>query len=78
MPQIHRFTNKVKICMYPDHAPPHFHLRGPGWSAVIKLGSLSVMRGNAPKKELARAIRWAKDNKAFLESEWERLNERDD
>ncbi len=45
---------------------------------MIKLSSLSVMRGEAPKKELARAIRWAKDNRAFLESEWKRLNERDD
>lgn len=78
MPQLHRFANKVKICMYPDHAPPHFHLRGPDWSVMIKLSSLSVMRGKAPKKELARAIRWAKDNRAFLESEWKRLNERDD
>ena len=78
MPQIHRFTAKVKICMYPDHAPPHFHLRGPGWSAAINLNTLTVMRGNAPKKELRRAADWAKANRSFLRLEWKRLNERDD
>jgi hypothetical protein len=80
MPQIHSFTKKVKICMYPDHAPPHFHLRGPGWSAVINLNTLAVMRGGAkvPAKELKRAVEWARANGRFLRLQWERLNERDD
>jgi hypothetical protein len=78
MPQVHRFTARVKICMYPDHAPPHFHLRGPGWSAVIDLDSLAVVRGQAPKKEIRRAVEWAKANGRLLRLEWERLNERDD
>jgi hypothetical protein len=77
MPQIHRFTKKVKICMYPDHAPPHFHLRGPGWSALINLHTLEVMRGDAPTREIRRAVEWARANAAFLTQEWERLNERD-
>jgi hypothetical protein len=77
VPQIHRFTGRVKICMYPDHAPPHFHLRGPGWSAVISLSSLTILRGYAPPKELRRAVDWARANKELLKQEWERLNERD-
>ena len=67
--------------MYPDHAPPHFHVRGPGWSVVVNIKGFKVARGRPPKKakkELARAIRWAKDNKALLVAEWERLSERDD
>jgi hypothetical protein len=78
MPQIHRFTGKVKICMYPDHAPPHFHLRGPGWSVVVRLSDLTVMRGKAPPGELARMRTWARANRELLDAEWERLNERDD
>lgn len=78
MPVIHRFTGRVKVCMYPDHAPPHFHLRGPGWSAVIEINPLKMTRGEAPKKEVARALRWAKNNKKLLVAEWKRLNERDD
>ena len=45
MPEIVRLTN-CKICIYSgDHAPPHFHVRGPGWSASIMLGSLLVLEG---------------------------------
>ena len=77
MPEIHRLTGRVKICMYPDHAPPHFHIRGPGWSVVVELSSLTVTRGQGPKKDVARAIRWARDNTQLLVREWERLNERD-
>jgi hypothetical protein len=80
MPEIHRFNKRVKICMYPDHAPPHFHLRGPGWSAMINLRTLTVIRGEeeAPKKEIKRAVAWAIANRRFLQQAWERLNERDD
>ena len=63
--------------MYPDHRPPHVHLFGPGWSAVIDLAGLTVTRGRAPKRELSEALRWARANIDFLEDEWAKLNERD-
>jgi hypothetical protein len=63
--------------MYPDHAPAHFHLFGPGWSAVVELASLTVARGRAPKRELSEALRWARANIDLLETEWAKLNERD-
>jgi|RhiMethySRZTD1v2_1073278.scaffolds.fasta_scaffold1887936_2 uncharacterized protein DUF4160 len=77
MPQIHRFTKRVKICMYADHAPPHFHLRGPGWSALIDLDTLEVVRGYAPAREVDRAVEWARGNMRVLRLHWRRLNERD-
>jgi hypothetical protein len=65
--------------MYPDHAPPHFHLRGPGWSAMIALDTLTVTRADkgVPQKEIKRAVEWAKANRRVLRLHWERLNERD-
>jgi uncharacterized protein DUF4160 len=79
MPEIHRLSNRVKVCMYPDHAPPHFHLRGPGWSAMFDLRTFAVIRADRgiPKREIKRAQEWASVNAEFLEQEWERLNERD-
>jgi Domain of unknown function (DUF4160) len=79
MPVIVRLSNhRVRICMYPDHAPPHFHLLGPGWSAQINLQTLQVMRGSPPAQYLAECVEWAVANKPLLISEWESLNERDD
>jgi hypothetical protein len=80
MPEIHRFNTRVKLCMYADHAPPHFHLRGPGWSALIDIETLIVRRADkaVPRKEIKRAVDWARANMELLRREWERLNERDD
>jgi len=64
--------------MYPDHAPPHFHLLGPGWAAQIHLRTLEVMRGAPPRAFLDEVREWATANREFLDAEWERLNERDD
>lgn len=78
MPTIHRLTNrKARICMFPDHAPPHFHLIGPGWAAVIEIGGLALVRGDAPRAELAEAREWATRNAEHLRRCWEELNERD-
>jgi hypothetical protein len=62
--------------MYPDHAPPHFHLLGPGWSAVIEIDTLIVTRGRAPSRELGEALEWARANRQFLAETWAELNER--
>lgn len=79
MPEIVRLSN-AKICIFPgDHAPPHFHLMGPGWTAMIEIASLELLRGKAPRRDLAEAVAWAlvPENLALLASEWRRLNERE-
>jgi hypothetical protein len=78
MPTLYRLAGeKVRICMYPDHAPPHFHLGGPSWSAQIDLRTLEVMRGDPPAKHLREARKLAADNLEWLWQKWEELNERD-
>ncbi|MBK5956775.1 hypothetical protein CCR97_00860 [Rhodoplanes elegans] len=79
MPEIVRL-NQCRICIYPgDHVPPHFHVRGPGWTASIQIGSFQVLKGSGPKSALEEAIRWARmpANLHRLCDEWRRLNERD-
>jgi hypothetical protein len=79
MPQIVRLSNS-KICIFPgDHAPPHFHLMGPGWTALVDIMTLEILKGKAPKADLAEAIEWATttENLALLAREWRRLNERE-
>jgi len=79
MPEIVRLTN-CKVCMYAgDHAPPHFHVRGPGWTASITIASFRILKGRGPKADLEEAIKWAMmpNNMYRLAYEWRRLNERD-
>lgn len=79
MPEIVRLSNS-KICVFPgDHAPPHFHLKGPGWMASIEIMTLEILKGKAPKADLVEAVQWATEpeNLSLLASEWRRLNERD-
>ncbi len=82
MPEICRLSDRTtRICMYADdHAPPHFHVEGRGWTASIDLQSLMTMRsrGQLQRARIREAIQWAQDNMEILEAEWRRLNERDD
>lgn len=76
MPTIAMLTN-AKIEMYAgDHAPPHFHLRGPDSNALVRLDTLAVIRGTYDRRDLAEAVVWARDHMNILTDEWSRLNER--
>jgi hypothetical protein len=74
MPTIRRFAN-CKISIYADdHLPPHFHIEGRGFRAVVEVETMVVRAGNVRKAP--EALKWAKDNIAFLRDEWLRLNRR--
>lgn len=78
MPVIIRFGN-VKIMMFSDdHNPPHFHVSTPDHDALIRLSDLSVLQGRITRKTLDMVQIWASEakNRAILEREWSRLNER--
>ena len=63
-----------------EHAPPHFHIVGPGFSVSIDMATLSVdgIRGRPPKNVVADAIAWASlvENQKLLQTTWDTLNER--
>ncbi len=66
---IHRFKN-AKISMYfGDHPPPHIHLTGPGFKALIEIDGLKVL-GTADAKTLAEAKTWITDNLATVMEIW--------
>lgn len=69
-------TGKLKISIYADHAPPHFHVRTPEGDSVVDLMSLVEVAGNANRKVLNQAIAWAfqEENRRLLEETWRRLN----
>jgi hypothetical protein len=60
-----------------DHNPPHFHMIGPDFHALIDIQTLRVIEGTYERKALAEAVAWAADQTEALMTEWRRLNERD-
>jgi hypothetical protein len=57
-----------------DHLPPHFHVEGRGFRAIVEIDTMVVRAGNA--RRASEALKWAHDNMAFLRAEWLRLNRR--
>ena len=74
MPTIIRFAN-CKIAIYADdHNPPHFHIEGRGFRAIVEIETMIVRAGDVSQAGIAMA--WAELNRAHLDAEWVRLNRR--
>jgi len=65
---------KLKISVYADHAPVHFHVRTPDGDSAVDLQTMAEIVGCANRKLLAKAIGWALKNKPLIQSEWDKLN----
>jgi hypothetical protein len=79
MPTLVRLNN-CKVCIFAgDHAPPHFHVVGPGWKVTVEITTLEILSGRGPRVDLREAMEWAlqAENLVSLVNEWVRLNERD-
>jgi hypothetical protein len=72
MPTIRRFGN-CKIAIYADDRnPPHFHVEGRGFRAIVEIETLIIRAGDA--RTAAEALSWASMNQSLLRAEWLRLN----
>lgn len=65
---------KMKISVYADHAPVHFHVRTPDGDSAVDLATMGELAGCANRKLLAKAIAWALANKPLIQAEWDKLN----
>ncbi len=65
---------KMKISVYADHAPVHFHVRTPDGDSAVDLETMAEIAGTANRKQLAKAIAWALANKLLIQTEWDKLN----
>ena len=75
MATIRRFAT-CKIAIYPDdHPPPHFHIEGRGFRAIVEIETLQMRAGDARK--VSEAMTWAAHNQQLLRTEWLRLNRRE-
>ena len=77
MPTLQRFGS-VSARMYADdHRPPHFHIVGPDFQALVRISDLTVIAGEARPAQIAEVIAWAEANREYLARKWAELNERD-
>jgi len=77
MPTLQRFGS-VSLRMYADdHRPPHFHIVGPDFQALVRISDLTTIAGDARPNEIAEAPAWAQAHQEMLALEWVELNERD-
>ena len=74
MPTIQRFAT-CKIAIYAeDHMPPHFHIEGRGFRAIVEIETLAVRAGSVRRAK--DAMGWAREHRELLLAEWRRLNRR--
>jgi len=52
--------------------PPHFHIEGRGFRAIVEIDTMTVRAGQMTRA--ADAMAWARDNIEVLRDEWARLN----
>jgi hypothetical protein len=72
MTTIQRFAT-CKIAIYADdHPPPHFHIEGRGFRAIVEIETLRVRVGSVRKA--GEAMKWVRENQSVLRAEWRRLN----
>ena len=66
-----------RICMYlHDHNPPHFHMRGPGYDACIRLDDFQVIAGLIDRRAYDEACDWVAQNRREVEDIWDELQKR--
>jgi hypothetical protein len=64
-----------KIAVYGrEHGIAHFHIEGPDFRCSVSIGEGKVIVGAAPRRVLAAANSWARDNRGLLMKTWRELN----
>jgi len=72
MPLICKFSG-VKVYMYyQDHLPPHIHLRGTDFKAVVSLPDGKLLAGLLPRGVKATVTAWIKSEAKALMENWRR------
>lgn len=72
MPEITRFYGMlIKIYLFGDHNPPHFHVIYGDYNGVFQISNLEMIEGDLPKKAQKLVIEWAESYQDELMRMWE-------
>ncbi len=74
MPRLHDF-GAFSIWMYfEDHNPPHVHVVGTEFEALVRITDLVIIAGEIPTAHRGEALDWIRNNVAMLLRRWEELH----
>jgi len=72
MPEVTRFFGIVIRMYFSDHSPAHFHAEYGEYEALVEIETLSILRGDLPRRALALVLEWAALHRQELRADWER------
>ena len=70
MPELSRFFGIVIRMFYSDHEPAHFHAIYGEYQVLIEIETLSVFRGELPRRAIALVLEWAALHRVELREDW--------
>jgi hypothetical protein len=73
MTTVERFGN-LRLAIFRDHNPPHFHVLGHGCSISVDLRTFEIMEGRPVPAGAIPVIAWARANADLLWQFWNELN----
>lgn len=74
MPVIHRFDSYVIRMYFEDHNPPHVHVVGPDFEALVSIEDGILIAGDMPAKCRREALDWIAVNRVLLAKKWEDMH----
>lgn len=72
MPEISRFYGIIITMYFPDHKPPHFHVRYNECRALINI-STGEITGSMSRRALELVYKWMDLHKDELWENWKRM-----
>ncbi|HYF85152.1 DUF4160 domain-containing protein [Azospirillum sp.] len=71
----HRPNWNARVYIYADdHNPPHFHIVGPDFNALVRINDLALLKGTAPPDTMRKVLEWAGENRPLLALRWIEIN----
>jgi len=70
MPTIKDFGSFRISIFFEDHNPPHVHVIGPDFHALVSIAGAEIIRGAIPARHRRRALRWIGQNRLALTACW--------
>jgi hypothetical protein len=74
MPKIKEFGAFRIVMYFNDHLPPHVHVIGRDFQALVRIVDAEVLEGELPIRHQREALAWIKTNREELEAKWDELN----
>lgn len=75
MPTIRDFGDFRVVMYFGDHNPPHVHVVGPAFSAMMSIQDQSILAGELPRKVESAAITYVSESRSDLMTMWQRYSE---